>query len=44
LYVLDTDLYHFVETYTDIIKFFTDIWPAADIRLATDTDNPKFAY
>jgi len=28
---------------TDII-FFTDIWPAADIRLATETDIPKFAY
>jgi len=25
-------------------NFFTDIWPAADIRLATDTDIPKFAY
>jgi len=25
-------------------KFFTDIWPTADIRLTTDTDIPKFAY
>jgi len=25
-------------------KVVTDIWPAADIRLATNTDIPKFAY
>jgi len=24
-------------------NFFTDIWPAADIRMATDTDILKFA-
>jgi len=40
-----TDRYHLFETDTDIFKkFFTDIWPAVDIRLATDTDIPKFAY
>jgi len=26
------------------ILFLTDIWPSADIRLATDTDIPKFVY
>jgi len=41
----ETDRYHFFETDIDIFKnIFTDIWPAADIRLATDTDIPKFAY
>jgi len=35
----------FFETDTDIFKKnFTDIFPAADIRLATDTDILKFAY
>jgi len=34
----------FWKTDTDISIFFTDIWPAADIRLVTDTDIPKFAY
>jgi len=42
--LLQTDRYHFVETDTDIFIFFIDIWPAADIRLATDTDILKFAY
>jgi len=41
----EIDRYHFFETDTDIFKnFFTDIWPSADIRLATDTDVSKFAY
>jgi len=41
---LETDRYHFVKTDVDIFKFFfIDIWPVADIRLATDTDIPKFA-
>jgi len=35
----------FFETDNDIFKtFFTDIRPVADIRLAIDTDIPKFAY
>jgi len=41
MYKLETDRYFFE---TDIFNFFTEIWPAADIRLATDTDIPKFAY
>jgi len=37
--VLGTDRYHFLETDSDIFKtFFADIWSAADIQLATDTD------
>jgi len=42
---LEADRCHFFETDTDIFKkIFTDIWPAADIRLATHTDIPKLAY
>jgi len=44
--MIETDRYiYFFETDTDVFKkFFTNICPAADIRLATDTDIPKFAY
>jgi len=42
---LETDRYNFFEIDTNIFKiFFTDICPAANIRLATDTNVPKFAY
>jgi len=45
MYRLETDRYHFFETDTATFKFFfTAIWPATDIRSATDTDIPKFAY
>jgi len=44
-YIVEPYRYHFVEINTDIFKkIFTDIWPVANIRLATDTDIPKFAY
>jgi len=39
-YKLETDQYHFFETDTDIFNLFHRIWPATDIRLATDTDIP----
>jgi len=39
----ETDRYHFFETDIDIFNFFTDNWLAADIRMATYTDTPKFA-
>jgi len=37
LFKVEIDRYHFFETVTDIC-------PVANIRLATDTDIPKFAY
>jgi len=40
---LETDRYFF-EIDIDIFKkIFTDIWPVANIQLATDTDISKFA-
>jgi len=43
VYRVEIDRYRFFETVTDIFKKkFTDIWPAADIRVATDI--PKLAY
>jgi len=40
MFKLETGRYHFFKTDTDIFRFFTDIWPAADILLITDTDIP----
>jgi len=34
----------FLKPIPTFLIFFTDIWPAVDIRLATDTDISKFAY
>jgi len=35
----------FLETDTDYFqKIFSNVWPAADIGLATNTDIPKFTY
>jgi len=39
---LEADRYLFF--WTDTFNFFTDIWPVADIRSATDTVISKFAY
>jgi len=46
VYKLEADRYHFVETNIDNIfkKIFIDIWPVADIRLATNTNISKFAF
>jgi len=44
LFEVEIDWYHLLETDIDIFIFFTDIRPAAAIRLATATDIPKFAY
>jgi len=47
-FVVETDQYHFLELKLKpipiFLNFFTDIWPVADILLATDSDIPKFAY
>jgi len=41
----ETYQYHFLKPLSIfLIFFFTDIWLAADFRLTTDTDIPKFAY
>jgi len=42
MYIQETDRYHFLKPIFSI--FSLDIWPVADIRLAIDTDIPKFAY
>jgi len=47
MFRLEVDRYPFFETDTVISifsVFFTDIWPVTDIRLATDTNIPKFVY
>jgi len=41
-YKLETDRYNFLKLF--LIFFFTDTWPTADIRMATDTDISNFAY